>query len=153
MVDSRNKGQRAEYKVRDMFREATGHPWERVPGSGMFGKQHALKGDLYIPNTNYVHCIEVKSYADDVINSNLLNPSQAQLEKFWAQTVRESEEINKVPILIFKKDRGKWLLATDDFEILDEVSEAISYHSRRIQPIYIVLLEDWLKVKRAYIHG
>jgi Holliday junction resolvase len=153
MVDSRNKGQRAEYKVRDMFRDKTGLPWERVPGSGMFGKQHALKGDLYVPNTNYIHCIEVKSYAEDVINSNLLNPSTSQLEKFWAQTSREAGEIGKEPILVFKKDRGKWLVATLDFEIIDYAKESIVVHARTIPPLYIVLLEDWLNIKRKYING
>ena len=34
MVDSRAKGARGEYLVRDMLREATGLKFERVPASG-----------------------------------------------------------------------------------------------------------------------
>lgn len=112
MVDSKAKGQRAEYDVRNILREATGHSWERVPGSGGFNKSHGLKGDIYLPNESSKYCIEVKHYKDDVITSNLLNESESQLEKFWKQTVREASEINKEPLLIFKKDRGKWRVAT-----------------------------------------
>lgn len=151
MVDSRAKGQRAEYKVRDMFREVTGLEWERVPGSGGFGKQHLLKGDIYIPNKDTIHCIEIKSYSDDVINSNLLNPSISQLEKFWAQTEREAKEVGKEPILIFKKDRGKWLLATKDYEVTDMYKYTLAFFSDTSVPIYICLLEDWLGTNRKYI--
>jgi hypothetical protein len=151
MVDSRAKGQRAEYTVRDMFRKATGLPWERVPGSGMFGKQHSLKGDIYVPNVNYRYCVEIKSYAEDVINSNLLNNSVSQLEKFWHQCEREASELGKEPLLVFKKDRGKWLAAEKNFEVLDEVNEALAFHSRTTVPLYIVLLEDWLKIDRKYV--
>ena len=34
MVDSRAKGARGEYLVRDMLRQHTGHQFERVPSSG-----------------------------------------------------------------------------------------------------------------------
>ena len=47
MVDSRAKGARGEYLVRDMLREATGLKFERVPASGAL---EYLKGDLYVPN-------------------------------------------------------------------------------------------------------
>ena len=47
MVDSRAKGARGEYLVRDMLREFTGLKFERVPASGAL---EYLKGDLYVPN-------------------------------------------------------------------------------------------------------
>jgi Holliday junction resolvase len=59
MVDSRMKGQRGEYLVRDMLREATGLSFERVPASGALSY---LKGDLYIPDAKNAYCIEVKNY-------------------------------------------------------------------------------------------
>ena len=37
MVDSRAKGARGEYLVRDMLRDATGLKFERVPSSGALG--------------------------------------------------------------------------------------------------------------------
>lgn len=152
MADSREKGKRGEYQVRDLFRKHTKLNWERVPGSGMFGVQHQLKGDIYVPNVNYVHCVEIKNYATDSITSNLLNESSSQLEKFWDQCKREAAQIDKEPILIFKKDRGKWLIATEDFEILDYVPNALSLQSELLDiAIHIVLLEKWLSISRKYI--
>jgi len=45
VVDSRAKGARGEYLVRDILREFTGHQFERVPSSGAL---EYLKGDLYV---------------------------------------------------------------------------------------------------------
>lgn len=114
MVDSRAKGQRAEYGIRDLLRDRTKLNWERVPGSGGFGAQHGLKGDIYLPistNKRSLYCIEVKHYKDDAITSNLTNTTVSTLEKWWNQTVRESGEMNSKPMLIFKKDKGEWLMA------------------------------------------
>lgn len=151
MVDSRAKGQRAEYQVRDLFRAATGLEWERVPGSGGFGKQHKLKGDIYVPNENTIHCVEVKNYSDDVINSNLLNSSISQLEKFWMQTEREASEVDKVPILVFKKDRGKWLIAEQKAESSYPKIGLIFWAEKIPQGVVISLLEEWLKIDRKYV--
>ena len=56
MVDSRAKGARGEYLVRDMLREATNLQFERVPNSGAL---EYLKGDLYVPHAKNRFCIEV----------------------------------------------------------------------------------------------
>lgn len=112
MTDSRAKGQRAEYAVRDLLRDSTGLEWDRVPGSGGFGQSHGLKGDIYLPPPTGVlsaFTIEVKHYADDVISTNIFNSTVSQLEKFWEQTCREAEQMKAKPLLIFKKDRGKWI--------------------------------------------
>ena len=53
MVDSRAKGARGEYLVRDMLRDATGLKFERVPSSGAL---EYLKGDLYVPNQRNYYC-------------------------------------------------------------------------------------------------
>ena len=145
MVDSRDKGVRAEYNLRDRLRKHTGLQWERVPGSGGFNAVHGLKGDLYIPDTRYRHCIEVKHYKDDVFNSNLMNETVSTLEKFWQQTRREADEINKEPLLVFRKDRGKWLVATIYPELAAK-EITITFESLEEQ-IYIYLLEDWLLEK------
>ena len=59
MVDSRAKGARGEYLVRDMLRDATGLQFERVPASGAL---EYLKGDIYVPHASNKFCIEVKNY-------------------------------------------------------------------------------------------
>ena len=144
MVDSRDKGMRAEYQVRDLLRDQTGIQWERVPGSGGFNASHGLKGDLYVPDDAYNirHCIEVKHYKDDVLNSNLFNVSVSQLEKFWLQTVREAGEINKEPLLIFKKDRGQWIVATRE-EVMAPVELVLTTEAME-DTIYLYLFSVWL---------
>lgn len=119
MVDSRDKGKRAEYAIRDMLKDKTGLGWERVPGSGGFGAQHGLKGDIYLPHATgrmSKFAIEVKHYKDEHLNSNILKDSSSQLDKWLDQTYREAEEMNARPLLVFRKDRGAWLVAIDKCE-------------------------------------
>ena len=130
MARSGDKGTRAEYAVRDLLRKATGLDWERVPGSGGYNAAHGLKGDVYLPPATgkmATFAIEVKHYKDDVINSNLLkeNKNPSILWDFWLQTQREAEEMNMKPLLVFKKDRGKWLagMLETDVNIIDDNSE------------------------------
>ncbi|CAL9970531.1 RusA-like Holliday junction resolvase [Vibrio phage D51] len=144
MADSRSKGQRAEYAVRDLLRDATGLNWERVPGSGGFGAQHGLKGDIYLPHSTgkmAKWCIEVKHYKDEHFNSNILKTTQtkSQLEKWIAQTERESDEMNAYPMLIFKKDRGQWYVAVPTEYRLAEEMRMIVPHAE------IYLSEDQFK--------
>ena len=68
MVDSRAKGARGEYAVRDLLRLHTGLQFERVPMSGAL---EYLKGDLYVPNTSNRFCIEVKNYEKSALNDTL----------------------------------------------------------------------------------
>jgi Holliday junction resolvase len=146
MVDSRAKGQRAEYAIRDALRKHTGLGWERVPGSGGYNVAHGLKGDIYIPETNLVHCIEVKHYKDDVINSNLVNKTESQLEKFWLQAQREADQLGKEPLLIFKKDRGKWIIAERLVEGYLTPTKSISLRTGSME-IQCMLFDEWLSDK------
>ena len=70
MVDSRAKGARGEYLVRDMLRDVTGYQFERVPSSGAL---EYLKGDLYVPNERNRFCIEVKNYSESPLNDKIFN--------------------------------------------------------------------------------
>ena len=140
-LDSRAKGRTAEYKIRDILRKYTGLAhWERVPLSGA----GHIKGDVYLSNERNRYCIEVKSYADDQINSNLLNDSNSQLEKFWAQATREAEEMNAEPILVFKKNRGKWIIATENSEM---VTPELIFQPDSETVLYIYLFDKWLATK------
>ena len=84
MVDSRAKGARGEYLVRDMLRVATGLQFERVPNSGAL---EYLKGDLYVPNEKNRFCIEVKNYSE-IATSNVR--SALSLSERSSETVDEA---------------------------------------------------------------
>lgn len=143
MVDSRDKGARAELKVRDELRSLTNLKWERIPASGALAAVHQLKGDLYIPGEYNIYCIEVKHYADDKFTSKILTDSKPQIDLWWEQTIREAHEVNKKPMLIFKHDRSKLFCAVD--EIFLPVNEiAARYIFVGHLGVYIMKLEDFI---------
>ena len=141
MVDSRAKGATAETKVRDELRRLTGLKWERVPGSGALDPKHGLKGDLYLVGCNNVYCLEVKHYAEDHFNTSLFTSKNPQLLQFWRQTVRESAQISKRPLLIFKHDRSKLFVAFEDMPNYDYRYIFVAIDGLEF---YVALLEDWI---------
>lgn len=144
MVDSRQKGARVETLVRDKLRELTGLQWERVPSSGALDPKHGLKGDLYIPGEKNLYCVEVKGYADDHVSSKILTDKSPQLFEWWQQTIRESEQVGKLPLLIFKHDRSKIFCAYH--EIPTEI--AFMWVNRNGVNFNISLLEDFVKYEK-----
>lgn len=144
MVDTKAKGTRAELIVRDTLRDLTGLNWQRTPGSGAFGAQFGLKGDLYIPNEKNRYSIEVKHYKDDHINSRLLTGKEPQFLIFWEQACRQAEQTDKEPLLIFKFDRSKIFVAFT-FDIYNfPADNCIVLYTKRFSAIGITLLEDWI---------
>jgi hypothetical protein len=141
MVDPRAKGATAETKARDELRKVTKLKWERVPGSGALDEKHGLKGDLYIPNEKNLYCVEVKHYADDHFNTSLFTGKQPQLIDFWQQTIRESGQVNKQPLLIFKHDRSKFFAAYKDMPTANYRYAFISVLGHEF---YVATLEDYL---------
>lgn len=114
MVDSRDKGARAETAIKKILREHTGLAWERVPGSGALNEKHKLKGDLYIPGVNNKYAVEVKHYAEDHLTSQILTGANPILLDWWGQAVRQGVQVGKIPLLIFKHDRSKTFVAFHD---------------------------------------
>ena len=144
MVDSRDKGMRAELKVRDELRTLTGLKWERVPASGALSAVHGLKGDLYIPNEKNLFAVEVKHYADDHISSKLLTDKTPQIETWWQQTLRQGTQTGKTPLLIFKFDRSKTFCAIPKgyFGVDMPITKRHIYVGHL--DIYIMLLSDFV---------
>lgn len=136
------KGTRFEYKIRDLLSEKTGTKWERVPFSGA----GTMKGDLYCPTNHYFYCIECKSFKDSVIQENLLTAKSNNIYGWWEQTVREAKEMNRKPALVFKKDRGKPLIAV--YENIDTLP-SIKINNFSMDEVYIYPFELWLSLKEV----
>lgn len=144
MVDPRDKGARAETLIRDKLRDLTKLKWERVPGSGALDPKHKLKGDLYIPEANNIFCVECKHYAEDHLTSKILTSANPQFLEWWTQAQRQANQVGKKPLLIFKFDRSKIMVAYTDLPssagnlnvITIEVGDVI---------VFVSLLEDWIK--------
>ena len=146
MVDSRAKGARGEYLVRDLLREYTNLQFERVPMSGAL---EYLKGDLYVPNEKNYFCIEVKNYSDTPLTDKILTQKKTNnLTKWWKKLVIQAEGGGQDPLLFFKYNRSKIYVVTD-------VSpEYINYIYISELGCYVTLAEEWLdKEKVEFIHG
>jgi hypothetical protein len=145
MVDSRAKGARVETQVRDLLRKHTNLQWERVPGSGALDEKHGLKGDLYVPNSANLFCVEVKGYADDHLTSAVLTSRSPQLLTFWEQAVRQGIQVKKKPLLMFKFDRSKVFCAWGSDTCLPDGSYPYIYVNRGEHEFFVALLEDFLQ--------
>lgn len=138
---SKDKGTRAENTARDILRKYTGLQWERTPLSGALDPKHGIKADLYVPNKNNRYCIEVKHYADDHLTSKILTSKNPQLIEWWEQTLRESKQVSKLPLLIFKFDRSKLFVAYQDFP--PDSLAFLGVHTDN-HDFYVSMLEDLL---------
>ena len=147
MVDSRAKGARGEYLVRDMLRNATGLKFERVPSSGAL---EYLKGDLYVPNQRNYYCIEVKNYKDSPLSDKVFTqPKTNNLVKWWKKIVIQAIGGNQKPLLFFKYDRSKVFVVTGQ-----KPENTIEYLFIRFLDCYVLLAEDWLKHEKVeFISG
>lgn len=149
MVDSRDKGSRAETVVRDYLRNSTKLKWERVPGSGALDEKHGLKGDLYVPGEKNAYCIEVKHYAEDHLTSKILSGKSPQLFEWWEQCLRQGRQVNKLPLLIFKHDRSKLFAAYENMPYNDYLYVYINHYTSH--PFYVSLLDDFLNDNPKFI--
>ena len=141
MVDSRDKGSRAEAVVRKLLKQKTGLNWERTPSSGALNEKHKLKGDIYVAGEKNNYCVEVKHYKDDHFNSSLFTGKTPQLIIWWEQAVRQGIQVDRKPLLIFKHDRSKLFVA---FEEMPTSNYRYAYLSIDAYEFYVAALEDYL---------
>lgn len=139
MVDSRSKGQRGEYIVRDLLRKHTGLQFERVPQSGALSY---LKGDLYLPDKPNRFCIEVKNYEKSPLTDKVFTNKTNYLVQWWAKIIEQADARGQEPLLFFKYSRSKIFVATN---ILPETTD---YFLISWLKCYIMLAEDWLQQEK-----
>ena len=147
MVDSRAKGARGEYLVRDMLRESTGLQFERVPSSGALDY---LKGDLYVPHAKNRFCIEVKNYESSPLNDKIFTaPRTNNLIKWWKKVVQQAEGGNQEPLLFFKYNRSTIFVVTADLP-------KVTAHFIKIEWLkcYVLVASEWLEAEKPeFING
>jgi hypothetical protein len=141
MVDSRDKGSRAETLIKDKLKALTGLGWQRTPGSGALDPKHLLKGDLYVPGVTNVFCVECKHYKEDHLTSEILTSKNPTIIDWWSQAVRQAVQVNKKPLLLFKHDRSKIFVGFEDFP---DVDYNFVYISRDPHQFFVSILEDWI---------
>ena len=146
MVDSRAKGARGEYLVRDMLRQFTDLQFERVPASGAL---EYLKGDLYVPHAKNLFCIEVKNYADSPLSDKLFTQEKTNnLIRWWKKLIIQAEGGGQEPLLFFKYDRSK------TFVVTEREPKNIKYMYISWLNCYVALAEEWLELEEVkFIDG
>ena len=141
---SKIKGSAYEAKIVGILnKEFTNIQFERVPLSGAISY---LKGDIWTPHDTaaWPWCIEAKHYKELEWN-NLLTAKSTDIIRFWEQTIREAEVMNKKPLLIFRWNRSKDFVAYNDDISIDSYIEVNSFgHSFKIS-----LLADWLAAVKS----
>lgn len=138
MVDSRAKGARGEYLVRDMLREATDLQFERVPSSGAL---EYLKGDLYVPHAKNRFCIEVKNYENSPLSDKIFTAKKTNnLIKWWIKLLQQAAGGNQEPLLFFKYNRSPVFVVTN---LQPKVTAEWMYI--QFLHCYILLADVWLK--------
>ena len=147
MVDSRAKGARGEYLVRDMLRNATGFQFERVPSSGAL---EYLKGDLYVPHAKNRFCIEVKNYENSPLSDKIFTaPKTNNLIKWWKKLLIQAERGNQEPLLFFKYNRSPVFVVTGE-----PPEETKEYMFICFLQCFVLLAEEWLKKEKVeFISG
>jgi Holliday junction resolvase len=140
MVDSRSKGQRGEYLVRDLLRKHTGLQFERVPSSGALSY---LKGDLYLPDQNNRFCIEVKNYEKSPFTDKMFTNKTNYVVAWWAKIIEQASIKDQDPLLFFKYSRSKVFVVTD----IRPENTRYSYFSWL--DCYILLAEEWLENEKV----
>ena len=147
MVDSRAKGARGEYLVRDMLREATDLQFERVPSSGAL---EYLKGDLYVPHAKNRFCIEVKNYENSPLSDKIFTAKKTNnLIKWWVKVLQQAAGGNQEPLLFFKYNRSPVFVVTN-------LQPKVTHEWMYIQFLhcYILLADVWLKEEEVeFLNG
>ena len=147
MVDSRAKGARGEYLVRDMLREATNLQFERVPSSGAL---EYLKGDLYVPHAKNRFCIEVKNYENSPLSDKIFTAKKTNnLIKWWVKLLQQAAGGNQEPLLFFKYNRSPVFVITN-------LQPKVTHEWMYIQFLhcYILLADVWLKEEEVeFLNG
>jgi len=136
-VDSRAKGMRGEYQVRDMLRKYTGLQWERTPSSGALSY---LKTDVYIPHCENNFAVEVKNYQEPIFDCKLFTNKSSNFLKFWIKVKEDADTRNQQPILVFKHSRSKWYCAVEI-----KPKNMNKYMYVKWLDCYVGLFEDWLE--------
>ena len=142
MVDSRAKGARGEYLVRDMLRAHTNLQFERVPNSGAL---EYLKGDLYVPHAKNKFCIEVKNYESSPLSDKIFTaPKTNNLIQWWKKLEKQAEGGNQEPLLFFKYNRSPVFVVT-----AEPPEETKEYMFICFLQCFVLLAEEWLKEEKV----
>lgn len=119
MVNGRNKGSNNERDVAKTLTKAWGQEFHRTPMSGGlgWGGQNNVSGDIVPPpEIHFPLTLELKKVEESWEFDRMLL-STSLFTSWWNQSCRDGENYNKIPCVIFTKNRRKQWLAMPSEEI------------------------------------
>jgi Holliday junction resolvase len=137
MVNSRQKGMRAERDVADMLNRHSGLTFEQTPGSGN-GK---IKGDLYLRHHINKYLIEVKFYKEDPLSCKVFTAKSNALVQWWTKAEKQASEVGLEPLLFFRANFGKWFVGT-------QAQPSVPHIHLSFLNLYICMAEQWLETEK-----
>lgn len=111
-INSRTKGSRNERSVADVMKQWTGYEFARTPQSGgLHWKKKNTTGDVICIDEKhglrFPLTIECKAHHDldfSYMLDGTIGKKTNKIIRFWDQALRESEEVNKIPMLTIRRN-------------------------------------------------
>ena len=139
MVNSRQKGSRAEQQIAHLLGINSGETFTQTPGSGS-GK---IKGDLYVKDKHNIFMIEVKHYRDMAFNQKIFTQKNNNFVKWWTKAIAQAEQMQQEPLLFMKQNYSQWYVTTTR-----EPKKEKRYMYINWLGAYIMNAEKWLENER-----
>lgn len=110
MTDSKDKGDRGEYAVRDILEDWWGSDFAKTPKSGGFStkkfrKDWNAEADVVTPDETFPFAVEVK-WQEKWVLDDLLTRPKSKIWEWWEQAKDQSED--KLTLLVFKRNFKPW---------------------------------------------
>jgi|TARA_B100000073_G_scaffold332954_1_gene323936 Holliday junction resolvase len=136
VVNSRQKGSRAEQQIAHLLGINSGETFTQTPGSGS-GK---IKGDLYVKDKHNIFMIEVKHYRDMAFNQKIFTQKNNNFVKWWTKAIAQAEQMQQEPLLFMKQNYSQWYVTTTR-----EPKKEKRYMYINWLGAYILLADKWLE--------
>ena len=136
MVNSRQKGSRAEQQIAHLLGINSGETFTQTPGSGS-GK---IKGDLYVKDKHNIFMIEVKHYRDMAFNQKIFTQKNNNFVKWWTKAIAQAEQMQQEPLLFMKQNYSQWYVSTTR-----EPKKEKRYMYINWLGAYVMLADKWLE--------
>ncbi len=140
MVNSRQKGSRAEQQIAHLLGINSGETFTQTPGSGS-GK---IKGDLYVKDKHNIFMIEVKHYRDMAFNQKIFTQKNNNFVKWWTKAIAQAEQMQQEPLLFMKQNYSQWYVTTTR-----EPKKEKRYMYINWLGAYILLADKWLENEKV----
>ena len=110
---SKDKGGRGQRAVAKLLKGWWGSDFTSTPLSGGFATKQFrddwnASSDVVTPDKTFPFSVEVKHQEEIISVEALINSEVSPVWKWWEQCVDESPP-NKIPLLVFKRNRKPWL--------------------------------------------